>query len=392
MKSFSLLGSADHHWKRLGSRFAECQRIHAWTVEQTRLRAPDVFVSAGDLYEENSTPADREATADWVTAITETCPFVIAKGNHDRDLDLAYLRRLRTKFPVHVVESCGIVHIGPAAIAVVAWPNRSSLAAMLPGANAEQLDDATGDALRNVLSMLGAELAAHDGPRVLVGHFQIDGAVTSVGQPLIGGGMRLGLADLALARADIALCGHIHRPQAWTHGGTEIVMCGSPFRTAFGEVEEKSIVSARWEHWDGEVTEPGGCRWALEGWDRLPTPSTPMLLLSGRWEGDGRGLVLDDETAACVAGAEVRFRYQVASDQQAIARAEAAKLREAWLVAGAVRVEVEKEVVPVVRARAPEVSRVATLPEQLDIHWASRGITLDPTRRARLHQKLGELG
>lgn len=390
MRHFSILASADHHWCVTSPRHAECLRIHRWMVQEARLRKPDVAISCGDLYEGVSTPADREAVAEWVTAMADICPLVVAKGNHDRPLDLSSLRRLRTRYPVHVVESWEVVHVGDAAIGVVAWPNRASLAAMLPGASAETLDEATGDAFRKVLGGIGDSLATHEGPRILAGHWQIDGAVTSTGQPLVGGGMRIGLADLALAQADIVLSGHIHKPQEWVHGGTEIVMCGSPFRTAFGEVEEKSVVRARWEHWDGEVTEPGARRWALESWSRVPTPATPMLLFTAAWRPETGMLSFEGETAP-VGGAEVRLRYTAGADQRSQAKAFAEKLREAWLVAGALHVKVEEEVVPVTRARAPEVARASTLEEQLAAYWTARGVAVDPARARRIFTKLGEI-
>lgn len=381
MNPFVLLASADHHFDAHGPRWSECLRIHGWMVEEARRTKPDVFVSAGDIYERDSTPEERSAVAAWLRAMAEICPVVIARGNHDKKGDLALLAKLRTVHPIHVFETCGVVRVGGAAIAVVPWPSRATLAAHLPaGTSGDELDAITTEELGHVMQALGDELAAHDGPRVLAGHWAITGAMTSLGQPLRGGGMNIGLADLGRARADIAIAGHTHLPQDWVFDGRPIVMCGSSFRTAYGEAEEKSIVRARWE------------RGAFAGWERVRTPARPMHLLTGAWV-DGK-LESSALPEGEVEGSDIRLQYTVPSDRQTEAKTIARGLREGWLAAGAADVKVDDEVVPVQRpevAVAKAVAAQPTLFDQLVAYWGARAIPVDESRRGRLGTRLEQI-
>jgi DNA repair exonuclease SbcCD nuclease subunit len=369
-----ILASGDHHFDEHG-RFEECVRVHRFIAEEVARQRPDVFLSAGDIYERASTPKERAVVAAWLTEIAETCPVVIAKGNHDRPLDCELLGRLRTRHPIVVEEACGVHHVGGAAIAVVAWPSRSSVAAMAGGELAgEALDDETRRELQHVLRGLGDELARHDGPRILLVHALINGARTSHGQLLRGGELNVGLEELGLAQADIVVAGHIHAAQAFEYGGVPILYTGAPFRTAFGECEEKSILAA-------EV------RRGAATWRRIPTPAAPMELREGRFV-DG---VLDVAIPEHVEGAEVRLRYAVAADQREAAAREAEALAAALRARGAARVKLEPVVHAELRARAPEIALARGVAEKLRTLWEARSAGLEPERQERLLRCLAEL-
>lgn len=380
-----LLASGDHHFHQRSPRWNECLRIHEWIAERVEAEKPSVFCSAGDLYETNSTPKERAAVADWVLRIAEVCPFVICRGNHDRLLDLDILRRLRGKRDIIVEERAGVHVAGGIAIAAMAWPSRASLATML--ASHAQQDMAEGLALHAVLRGLGVELAKHDMPRVLLMHAMVDGSKTSHGQPLIGQPLRVPLDALALTGADIAILGHIHKPQSWAfetglvdRPQMPIVYTGSPFRTAFGEVEEKSIV---------EVTFADDAARTMR-WGRVPTPCQQMVLMEHEWE-KGGGWVDESvpEFEAGDGGLEVRFRYRVAADQRDAARLAANELADEMLGLGAERVLIEEEVKPRVEARAPEIARAGTLEEKLTLLWETDSrFDVDEDRRNRLLNKL----
>lgn len=371
-----ILASGDHHFSE-HSRFAECKRVHQWMVEEVRRRKPAAFLSGGDIYESASTPLERAAVAEWLTAIAEVCPIVLSRGNHDRPFELGLLRRLRTKHPIIVEERCGVHYVGGAAIAVLAWPERATLLAQL--GSAADADMAAGDALRAVLRGLGAELAAYDGPKVLLTHCMLDGSKTSLGQPLIGASMNVGLADLALSNADFVIASHVHMPQEYYYGNTQFLYAGSPFRTAFGEVEQKSIV---------ELT-LGNEGTAL--WERIPTPATPMLLGEDEWR-DGEWLCgwtgLDPDQAS---GAEIRLRWRVPSDQREEARRAVMQVRDDLLSRSAVSVKLDEVVIAVTRARAPQISAAKTLREKLDVLWTARNDVPDAARRERLLSKLAQV-
>lgn len=376
-----VIGSGDHHWDE-HSRFVECLRVHTWMAEKVERERADLFVSGGDIYERASTPLERKAVSEWLSAIAETCPVVIARGNHDRQFDCELLGRLRTKHPIIVEERCGVHVVAGIAVGVMAWPNRGSLAAMsgrpLPS---ETLDDIARECMRDVLRGIRVSFEQCAEPRLLLTHAMINGAKTSLGQPLIGAEMNVGLDDLALAGAPIVVASHIHCPQEFRHGDTEVVYCGSPFRTAFGETEEKSIVSIEF---DG-----GTCSWR-----RLPTPATGMALIEGEWNAVTTAIDITSKTfphPKTIANAEVRFRYIVAADQRDVAKRAASALHDRMIADGAIRVKVEEEVFATMRARAPEVAAARTLTDKLQALWRMRDVVPETARATRLITKVAGL-
>lgn len=376
-----LIATGDLHFDQ-HSRWAECLRVHAWIADLVEQERPDVFAIPGDIYERASTPLERDAVATWLTRIAEVCPVVIAKGNHDRALDLALLGRLSTRHPIIVEERAGVHCVAGFAIATVAWPSRSELLTAAGDTGAAGADDIAATALRSVLLGLGAELRIHAGPKVLLGHFMIDGSVTSTGQPLVGHAMNVGLADLGLVGADITIAGHIHAAQEWEFDGRPILYTGSPFRTSFGEMETKSVVVAEWDERD------------VMTWRRVETPATPMIHLTARMVDsecmetgdDTRILSIDDIESQPddLTGAEVRFRYHVPADERERGRQQAHGWKANFERAGAASVQIEEVVIPTTRARAPEVAAAGArgLGPQLRAFWDAKG-TVPPEERAQ---------
>jgi predicted phosphodiesterase len=364
------------------ARLGECIRVHEGVVDIVRHVKPKVVLHAGDLFDAASTPTGRLVAVELVTKLTEEAPLVIARGNHDRWRDLAILAALRTRHPIHVVEDARVLTVGGMHLAVCAWPVRAS--------NADE--ELSRQYLRDVLRGLGADLAQLSGPRVALGHFMVDGALSGAGQPIIGGGLGVSLEDLALMRADVILMGHIHRSQTFSLGATEAHYAGSPFRTDFGEMEGKNVLFVRFE--DGRAI----C-------ERIPTSARPMLHIEAAFETPGATLPDDaakhdpafalklswTPDAAGVGQADIRFRYTVALEYRQAAAAAADALKARWLSEGAATVKVEAETITSTRARAPEVAAARTLGAKVEALWASRGDTPEPARASRLLGRLAQL-
>jgi exonuclease SbcD len=377
---------ADSHFDE-HSRFEECIALHDWIVADAKKRRVDLFIHTGDVFERKSTPRERIAVANWLRSLAEVAPIVIVRGNHDVLGDLAIYRALRTRFPVTVEEAAGVHVVRGIAVAAVAWPRKAHLLASSDGGR-DETEQVAADAMRNLLRGLGAQLATHDGPRILAMHAMVRGSITSVGQPLVGCDLELGLDDLALANAQIAALGHIHCGQDWMHGEMPIVYPGSPRRTAFGEIEEKGYVVI---DIDNEGTAV---------WERVIVPATPMILLGARWwpTSDPPAFGFDGESSptelargGAVERAEIRFRYEVSSDHRDAAKRAAAEVRDGLIAAGAAAVKVEEVVTATVRARAPEVAEAKTLDEKLHALWRARRDVPEPPRTERLLTKVHEL-
>lgn len=374
-----LLATGDLHIRASGQRSDECCRILDWIADRADALRPDVVLCPGDVYDTASTPMDRLIASTFFLRLADVCPVIIIRGNHDQVNDLQLLGKLKSKHPITVVETAAVVEAGGAAIACVAWPNRASIAAMLGRPlGGEAVDDVARDAMRDVFRGLRDQLRDFDGPRILAGHFQLSGSVTSTGQPLIGGELSLGLEDLASVEADVVIMSHIHKAQDWD-AGMPVVYCGSPFRTAFGETEPKSIVCAEWD----------GPRFV--SWGRLETPARQMVLLNAQWEPTDAELQFSSEPIE--PGAEVRLRYTVERDHREQAAARAAELREELLANGASVVQLDPQVIAHSRARdgADAVAKATSLESKLQHYWELRGDVPPAERQPKLFGKLGEL-
>lgn len=368
-----ILSSGDEHWCE-HLRFAECIKVHDFMVETARTERADLYLCGGDVYDRLSTPTEREANSEFLLKMAELCPVLIAKGNHDRPQDVALMRKLRGKHPIIVEERAGIHRIGSAAIGAVAWPEPAYL--MQHAASSDVGAAQVRDALQAVLRWIGSQLDEHDGPRILLGHFMVDGSVLSTGQPLLGQPINVGLTDLALARAHLGVMGHIHKAQRFDVLGAPHWYTGSPFRTDFGQLEKKSVLFAEFD----------GAR--LVQTQEFETPCAPMVHVEASWDGDG--FVGGYQIAAEQPGAEVRFRYKVAADQRTAASIAAAEWRDELLSMGVASVKLEPEVVTEKRARAPEVALARTAADKLEAQWAS--VKFDPgARRESLLAKARQL-
>lgn len=376
------------------ARFDEHQRVMAFIADDAAARGAQLMLHGGDWWERRSNSQERAAVGDWVQRVCESMPLVGVAGNHDDPIDVEWLARLRTKHSIHAFARPGVVHVAGCAIAALPWPRKANLLAAIGRAvSQEEASAVAQECLRAVLLGMGHELDALSGPRIFVGHVDVTGAKTDSGQPLVGADMGVGLADLGLVRADFYAFGHIHAGPAtntWQIGDAPALFTGAPRHNNWGESNpDKGYILAEFE--EGESG-----RWRCVSHELVRTPCRPMLQLNGEFHPDHVGLPGDVVVPAGIAlsglpddpadlrGAEVRVRYLVEADRRDEAREYAARARADLLERGAHSVKVEEQVVATTRARAPEVGRAQTLPEQLEAFWVAKGIDIDTERRARL--------
>jgi exonuclease SbcD len=374
--ALKVIAAADHHFCE-ALRFAECVRVHANIAELVEQHQPELFVSAGDVYHRSSTPLERLEASAWLTRVADVCPIVIVRGNHDRHRDLELLEKLRTRHPIIVEERAAVHEVNGIAVACCAWPNRQMLAqAAGERPSADAIDRVAGDAYRAILTGLGQQLQGYAGPRLLVAHAMVDGAVTSAGQPLVGQPLRVSLSDLALAGADAVLLGHVHKVQQWLGQGL-VRYCGSPFRTEYGQYEPKSATLLQIERFQNK-----GVRVCDVQVVDLPTGAAEMVEVVAKWDREQRKLIVD-RLHLISTESMVRVRYDIDEAERAEARADGKALREQMLaVPNVVDVVVEDcllvapEVRTSVRASDP-------LADQLVAFWHDRE---SPDRVARLQE------
>lgn len=371
---------ADIHVDRI-VRWDELKRVATWVAEDMRARAVTTVCVAGDVWERYRVAAEEQNFAkDWFRSLASFSEVVGVYGNHDGAGTLDFLNTqdpigsitFYAKHGVHFTKS-GI------AIACLPWQTKANLLASIGRPVTHEESDAVArECLRNFLLEMRDKMASRQGPRLLCAHAMIDGARTDHDQPIVGADMAVSLEDLGLVEAHFSGVGHVHAQNAWSWNGAPIVYPGALIHRNFGEPGPKGYVLAEFD----------GPR--LVKWERIPTPTTPMVLLSGEWSHGGLN-IREPEAGLRPAGSEIRLRYSVAADARDAARARALEIADQFRELGAVSVKVEEEVTATTRARVPDVAVASTIWDRLRALWAARGEQITEERLARLQPKVTEI-
>ena len=246
--SVELVAIGDCHFGPQGGRNAERYRAFDQIVsEGLALERLGAWLVLGDVFHAKSSIEDRNAVAARLQRMAARAPVVAVRGNHDAPNDLDIFGRLGAAYPIRVVARPTVVSLDLATgdhaeIAVVPYPDKGGLVAQ------EMTREDGLDALLAIVFDLARQLsnARVEGALTLsAAHINIGGAVTSVGQTMIGGELELDpLMIQTLAELGPVLCGHIHKPQL-IHGAH---YAGSITAQDFGEVEAKRYLVVEAEH------------------------------------------------------------------------------------------------------------------------------------------------
>lgn len=223
-------------------------------IAHARQRDVDLVVFAGDAFRSrNPDPTQQRAFAQRVRALAQMAPTVLLVGNHDLPVNAA---KASTMDIYHTLDVPNIwvaldyelrriaTKRGDVIVGAAPYPIRARL---LGDDSRRGLTIAEQDA--KLESILGEKLAelAHEAesladettPRLLTGHFSVDGAVWgSERLVMLGRDVTVDLAALADRRWDYVALGHIHRHQNLTKDRSDappVVYCGSPERIDFDE-------------------------------------------------------------------------------------------------------------------------------------------------------------
>lgn len=377
-----VIHSADWHISRNIDKRDESERCVRAMLAHAGCNPPDLFVLSGDLVDELDGRIMLDSDAARVAiSLVESCaelaPVAIVRGtkSHDRDAPTIF-RHLRTRYPVHVSTSVeqimlvwGRMYEGtkvflPVGASIAAGADVLAVLTMVPSLDKAYFNtDTIADGNRQYRQLL-FDLFAGLGlvndampagvPRIFVGHGMLTGSSFSTGQTAIGEDMEFGLNDLAQAKCDAVMLGHVHKFQRFGN----VVYSGSPGRLNFGEVEEKGFV--KWLFSPAAVT----C-------DFVPLPARKFHFVEAHI---AEGMVVADYVEAAVAealsgasGADVRLRFDIPEEFRHTVNRE--EIEQRLLEAGARRVKIEMQVIPKQRQRAAGISRATTLPEKL-VRWA----------------------
>lgn len=312
-----------------------------------------------------------------VQRLADHCPVLMLQGtfSHEPPGSLSVFRLLRARHPIHVADHIGQVALmttggwlpsqgwcfaalPPSALALFSCLPTVNKAEVAAKAGAADAAIAVGDHLAALLAgwaPMHREARRQWVPTIGVAHGTVFGSVSEHGVPMAGFDHEFTTGALFASEARAFMLGHIHKHQAWTRNEGEAAQCIA-YAGSIG----------RFHH--GEQGDKGFLLWEIDAdaarFDLCPTPArrTIDLVFEGRPD-----LAALREAAAQrqFDGASVRVRWTVAEeDQPAVDRA---AIQAA--LAGALDVQLEGRVVPVLRTRAAGISQLSSLAEKVQV-WA----------------------
>jgi len=371
------------------NRLDDTMRVLAAFIAQARDAQVDAILIAGDFFERRSTPAERNALADFLLDCAGVAPVVGVRGNHDAEGDLDifnYLPSVRiwNRPSVAPGSARGVAgSVVPLAVLTLPWFSKVALAASLPAeTSADETTARTIEAAGALLTCIRAEAerCRRNGlAPILIGHVQVAGSETSTGQTMIGQSVELSPGDLgSLGCAYVAL-GHIHKRQNWG----AVHYSGSPNRCNFGEPEAKG--------WNLVTIENG----ELACVEFMELPAQRIVLIERDWSNvdatddlgaPAHSVVPDDED---VRDALVRVRYRICP--QHLDSVDEAAIERDLRSAGAIEVKLEAVLVHQARVRSVEITTAADTWAKLEAYWAAAGIVVPKANRLRISSKLDEI-
>lgn len=357
----------------------EADRCFGAAIDRAIVEGVEVAVLSGDATDHGldlHEPATLRLCSQ-VRRLADHCPVLMLQGtfSHEPPGTLAVFGLLGARHPVHVadrieqvaltvegrwVPSAGwrFEDVPPGArvlLTCVPTINKAVVAATVGAAEAAQ---AIGEHLALLLrgfAPTNRHAKARGVPTIAVSHGTVFGSTSEHGVPMAGFDHEFTTGVLFSAETQAVMLGHIHRHQFWEQDGPVgrqgIAYAGSIGRFHYGEQGDKG-----WLLWD--VT-PEGAAYTL-----MPTPArrTIDIVFEGRPDLDA---LREAVASHGIEGAHMRVRWTVADeDRHAVDRAAIARL-----LAGAAQTKLEGRIVPIVRARAPGISQLASLADKVR-RWA----------------------
>lgn len=318
----------------------------------------------GDLNHGRMTIEDRNALAARLQQMASAAPVLIVPGNHDQPGDLDIFARLKAPHPIYVVDRPGCLRVRLASldfatVFCLPYPTKAGLAAL--GVAKGDVGQVAGQILQDIFLQAAGELAAAAAGgdlTFMIGHVNVAGSMTSVGQPNIGHEIEVGPAQLDRLGDIYKGLNHIHKGQtiagAWYPG--------SVCRLSWGEIEPKRYLLVHCTRADAsEVSGPRPWTYTVE---ERPLDVPPMYHVSGTLSREGFTWTVTAGPGGDTQpppdswrGCEVRVRYTFPQSERNVllhAHVQAA-------FAEALRLEVEPVAVPDRQLRAPAVALARTL-------------------------------
>ncbi|MBE2270946.1 MAG: exonuclease SbcCD subunit D [Anaerolinea sp.] len=372
----------------LSSRVRDFIRRMNEMIDFARESDVDITIFAGDAFKTRTPNPTYQREFAWaVRDLTELAPLVMLVGNHDlppTQLKASSIEiydtlavpnvTLADEYAVHVINT----KRGQVAVGAAPYPIRARLLEeeQTSGLTIAETDELLQGRLSAILDQLATEADQHDMPRILTGHFTVNGASWGSERGImLGRDIQVMPSDVADPRWDYVALGHIHKHQNLTEGREgvpPVVYSGSLERIDFGE-----------EH------DPKGYCWVeiergKAAWQFRRVNARPFVTVRADLRQS------DDPTADLIEQIDERVdlddaivRVIVDLTPQSEARFNEAFIRDALRHAGVNSIAaIRKEVEQPLRARLGGSPEGLSDPELLDKYLLTKGV--DPERRRAL--------
>lgn len=374
-----IVHTADWHWSE--QRMERCLKSANFILEYLNLIQPDLHVIAGDYWDKRQVLSDASAVIpalDTMKRLASISPVIIISGNnaHDASGSLSIFQDLDTKFPVFTAERPETLLFHPskskgaprfevynssdplstvakntsAVIHLFPYPNKSYFLSGKEDLSIDESNLLIAETLRGLFLGFAAIAEGFAGPKIFVGHCNVDGATLSTGQSLLGQDIMISRHDLEIVGADYYALGHIHRHQKID---PKIWYSGSIYHINFGESEPKSL----------NLVEMGRKRMKVTA---VRIPSTPLALHEARFDST-MNTIIDDNTSEDWKEAELRVRLYLTEEQSSLVTDDEIRNR----YPGASTYKIERIILPEERIRSEEIVRARTLREKVH-EWATQ--------------------
>jgi DNA repair protein SbcD/Mre11 len=295
-------------------------------IKYAETHSADLAIFAGDAFKnQQPNPTLQREFANRITDLARICPVILLVGNHDvptmwqRASSIEIYETLQvpnvlvgSDYVLHEVHTkSGVVLVGTAP-----YPIRARLLGdeQLQGKSVQDLDQLMQRTLQTLFNALAREAEQSqysDAPRVLAGHFTVQGAEYGSERAVMAGrDAVVPLSELAIPAWDYVALGHIHKHQNLTEGRKgqpPVVYSGSMERIDFGE--EMDAKGFCWVE-----LERGATRWQF-----VPTKSRPFatLRIDVRGIADPTGRIVEEIKIRDLAQAVVRVYIEADVESEA---------------------------------------------------------------------------
>jgi len=217
-------------------------------------------------------------------------------------------------------------------------------------------------AMSGIFAGFAAQAEAYTCPHILVGHFQVGGAMVSETQIITGIDIEISKDQMSLGNFDLVCLGHLHLTQKIE---PNIFYSGSITRLNWGELEDKGFYI---HEIHDDMGNPNKRYWSIKS-RFIETPSRKLLKMSEDLTEDSAFEELEtilhfaDGPAPETKDAYMRVELKVYQDEAQKVNAE--KIKNFFISGGAKEVDVRLIRVPRENIRSQNILKLTTLREKL---------------------------